>query len=736
MLAPEVAGSELGPERPLRSSAIGQTRDLGDASVASDGSDYLVVWSGVGVRAARVSRSGELLDPLGFSVAPTQCSDGFFIVTGGARSYLVSKPCGPDGGTDAALVSPTGSVRKIHLSDGALHAVVWTGSLYLLVADDRRMASYLDENGEPVGQPFELAPSGFITTHVVAEAGRVVALLAPTPDGSYDPTSGLWITTIVDGHVTEAIPLEGWDVGPDGAPSFDGERLLLRYMVAGVFDRARIYGLDGRIIRDDFELPLSAERNIADIVWQGEFHIVRYARYTSHDQTLMTRLDREGNPIDQSPIPTVYGQWARSGEGFLAVTTQPDQTGVIRRGLYGTLLDLGGSPVARGSAPQSPLAFCRLRQDSAVRAWNGHEFMTAWREQTDSPTGHVVRVAGSYPGTSDVSIPVRASTNSGIPSIASNPQTTLVVWLDAEPTIGTQRVLAARFSPREGMLDAEPIELSTSAWFAEQPEVVWDGKQFIVAWGEGDLYAGEKVRLVASRVTAEGLLLDPEPVRLGDGSRSQMRPALAMNGELVTIAWEEADARIARAQISFQHRDVMVRSLDTRSGILAYPPVRVASAAPDGSKEPTDPSIACDTFGCLALYVEGGIPNANVRSAFIDSMLLALGGDVEGSDFLRENSESPVVVWDGRAFVASWTRRAGDDYDVVMRQFEPDGRPAARGEVSVAHSVEIERSPSLATRGDGNVVVLYERTAPEPAFGGTVQIFLRQELQRRRASRR
>jgi hypothetical protein len=657
-------------------------------------------------------------------------------VTGGARSYLVSYTCRPGSGTDAALISPTGIARTIHLSDGALRTIVWAGSLYLLVSEDARMASYLDENGERVGQPFEIAPEGFSATYVVAEAGRVVALLSRTPDGSYDPASGLWMTTIVDGRVSEAVPLEGWNVGPSSGPSFDGERLLVRYMVGGVFDRARIYALDGRIVRPDFELPLSAERDIADIVWQGQFYIVRYAGYTPQDQPVMIRLDRDGNPLERSPRPTVYGEWARSGDGFFAVRADGESFGSEGRRLHGTLLDSAGAPATSHTAPESPLAFCRLRQDGAVHVWDGKELVTAWREQSESPTGQVIRIAGTSRGGADVSIPLRESSNSGIASIASGGELNLVVWLDAERSVDPQRVLAARFSPREGLLDPEPIELSTSAWFAERPQVAWDGEQFIVVWGEGDLYGGEQVRLVASRVTTEGVVLDSEPVSLGDGTRSQMRPAVARSGEFVTIAWEEADAGIARAQVSFLHRDVKVRKLATRSGMVAFPPVNVASALPGGGGDPSAPSIACDERGCLALYLEGGTPIANVRSAFIDATLLALGGSIETSNKLGEQAESPVVIWDGRAFAASWTRKSENDYDVVMRRFEPDGLPVGTGEVSVAHSIEFERKPSLATRGDGKLVVLYERTAPEPAFGGTVQIFLRQEFQRLRASRR
>ncbi|MFA6958104.1 MAG: hypothetical protein WC538_19725 [Thermoanaerobaculia bacterium] len=737
MLAAGAAGPELGPERPLKSSAIAPARDVGYGLVASDGSDYLVVWSALSLRAARVSRSGQLLDPLGFSVIPAQCSGGSLRgVTGGTRSYLVSYSCGRGGGTDAALVGPNGIERTVHLSGGTINWIVWTGALYLLVSEDGRMASYLDESGDRVGLPFEVAPAGFYVTYVVAEAGHVVALLGNTPADTYDPTAALWMTTIVDGRVSEAIPLEGWNVGGSGQPSFDGERLLVRYMVGGVFDRARIYALDGRIIRPDFELPLSAERNIADITWQGEFYIARYTTNTSLDQSVILRLDRDGNPLDQSPTPTAGGVWGRSRGGFFAVLSTGDTLSAEGRRLYGTLLDLRGSPVQNLSAQGSPLAFCRLRQDNAAQAWDGRELITAWREQAESPTGYVLRIAGTFRGAADVSIPLRESTNSGIPSIASIAGMAMVVWLDAARSVDPQRVLAARFSPREGLLDPEPLVLSTRAWFAERPQVVWDGAQFVVVWGEGDLYGGEQVRMVASRVTAEGVVLDPEPVQLGDGRRSQIRPAIARSGEFVTIAWEEADALIVRAQVNFLHRDVKVRRLDTGLGMVAYPSVNVASAMPDGNSDPSAGSVACAERGCLVLYLEGGIPIANVRAAFIDVTLLTTGGSVETTTDLGGNSQSPVVIWNGREFAGSWSRRNGDDYDVIMHRFEPDGRPAETGEVPVAHSPEAETNPSLSTRGDGSVTVVYERTAVEPEFGGAVQIFLRQEFQRLRPSRR
>lgn len=741
-LGPDIT---LGPERPLHPSPVEPTILAGQPSVAAAGDAYLAVWTNtttydhpeVGMlRAARVTPNGKVLDVPGFPLAEAQCCSpypGVARVIGGNRTFLVTLWCYAISEVRTLLVDTAGGVKRVELPgvDGDPGHLTWAGNRYVYTAWDNVLRS-IGEDGLEAGEPVRLAPDSYVVREIEAAGDRLIALLEGPPlDEEAGP--GLYVVTIERGEASAPIGLRTLPAGRHTFTSFDGEQILLGFLDAGVFDRAIIVRPDGAVVRAEFDMPFSRELDIVDVVFQGEVHIVRYAPY-GYDPPYVLRLDRHGDVVDAAPVFSVAGPWALGGKGILAVRPHGEiESGPAHGrtdGVFGVLLDRRGTPL--WTEPERDIAIAQSvrSQGAATLSQRGRDAVAVWREQVTREEACIF-----MSGIADNARVHRVgcSPEAWSPSIAAGPEVSLVVWADGYG-VETEAVLAVRVSHAGGVLDHEPIQLSTRAWFRAEPVAIWDGQQFVAAWGEGDLYADDQVELAVARVTSDGVVLDRDPVKLGFGDRSRMKPSLARRGDELVIAWEEGIARRARAQIYFAERSVHVRRLSTRLGVTAGPAVTVSTTS-EAEPDPANPVVACHELGCLVAFTTSGAP-PDVRSAFVSLDELVAGGGVAASRLLAASSYAPAATWDGRRFVVATTRLDGGDHDVVMRRLDPTG--ASDGEEqSVSATAEIEWGPSLASTGDGTVVVSFARSASQQKYGGVMLDFVRREsAERARPARR
>src|SRR5687767_7831901 len=103
----------IGPEHPVAPTVVDGPGGAGDQAVAFDGTNYLVVWSGLGgVRAARLSQTGALLDPRPLLVTAEAGHGAMPQVAFDGTNYLVVWATSDDEPSDirGARVSTGGTV--------------------------------------------------------------------------------------------------------------------------------------------------------------------------------------------------------------------------------------------------------------------------------------------------------------------------------------------------------------------------------------------------------------------------------------------------------------------------------------------------------------------------------------------------------------------------------------------------------------------------------------------------
>lgn len=118
----------------------------------------------------------------------------------------------------------------------------------------------------------------------------------------------------------------------------------------------------------------------------------------------------------------------------------------------------------------------------------------------------------------------------------------LVVWEDGLPTgDGTrgqghgQNILAVRVSAEGKVLDAEPISVCRAKGPQLRPKVVSDGKDFLVVWH--DLRSGKDWDIYGARVSGLGKVMDPAGVALSGGEHNQCFPDIVFGGGSYYVAW-------------------------------------------------------------------------------------------------------------------------------------------------------------------------------------------------------
>lgn len=100
------------------------------------------------------------------------------------------------------------------------------------------------------------------------------------------------------------------------------------------------------------------------------------------------------------------------------------------------------------------------------------------------------------------------------PAVASDGDDFLVVWQDCGTHWPNADILATRVTSSGEVLDFSGIIISMTADAAEElPSVTFDGTNYVVAWRRTTGGAGE---LYASRITPEGVVLDPGGIFISD----------------------------------------------------------------------------------------------------------------------------------------------------------------------------------------------------------------------------
>jgi protocatechuate 3,4-dioxygenase beta subunit len=298
------------------------------------------------------------------------------------------------------------------------------------------------------------------------------------------------------------------------------------------------------------------------------------------------------------------------------------------------------------------------------------------------------------------------------PAVAWNGSTFLVVWQDhGEDNLAEDDLLAVRVSAEGEVLDADPIAVSTANHAQRSPSVASDGVDFFVAWEDNRVSPA----IFGARVTSEGEVLDLNGIPISTGPGDKSEPAVAMGGGLYLLLW--ADGR------SGEGRDVFAARVTLEGVVLDSAGIPVSEAA-DNQVSPTvnwNGIVFVSAWADLRSAVESDVYAARIAS---DGTVL----DVEGFPVstAQGNQDRPVVIWEGRNSLVVWEDfRSGVSIDLVGARVSQDGVVLDATGFGVSRLEQDELGPAVALATGGRVLIAYERLAPERPYLGVDRTFFR-----------
>ena len=503
----------------------------------------------------------------------------------------------------------------------------------------------------------------------------------------------------------------------DPAAVFDGEAYLVAWSdtrahpewqirvasmtVDGAVGESRVAGTHDYYIGD---VDVGKTGSTYAVVWT-ELHA---------DTIYGRRISADGAFADPAPLP-VYSD--RSGEaGDFELATTPDGTVVV---VDGRIPDL---------------------DDNVLSIWLG------------APGGDATSPA----------LVSRAANGQRSPAVASNGRAGLVVWQDWRSSAWKESfdsgipewpldVYAARLTG-SGLKPAGGIRISHGAEAEAHPAVAWNGRSFLAAWTD---YASREIRL--RNVTLEGSL---SPTRSATGPGSwNAGPRLAGTRGRGFVVWfndsggfpsapalrgagVDRRARPGRARVLFEGAhagfdvaaaggrfvvawlgddDLYTRTFSARGFPLSKR--QAVTPAPDA----IDVRIGSGGGRLLAIWLA---PNADHTVYELNSMVLdSHGRRVTGPRRIDSRPISPAeVVWDGDHFVAAWHEATGlETHAVEVARIGVSGTVEGREARSLGRIFRSYTQLGVALV-DARPLVVYERHAPEPVYGGVSRIFARAVL--------
>ena len=532
-----------------------------EPEVTADGSNFYMVWQAqqpdftMAIQGSRIDTSGVMLDGAGLNISQANQPEPFtaYDVAWDGSNFRVTWGFG---GTSSARVSSTGQI--------------------------------LDPGG--------VAFSGLTSGSTAAGPGGNLQLVWNTSNIALidsDDIEGASISsTNTAGPVTPLSPGAPRQTYTDIASSGSGFLLVYRSDTSGVNNiMAQVIDAAGNPVTGAPVLLASGDSrngpgNLA-VAWNGTVYLVVWTQPETGG-VMGRRVQSDGTPIDGAPFliiaDTVSPDVAAQGDTFLVVGTQLDPNALHFsyavsarvQGSDGSILDTPAHIIGGSYATRPAVA--------AV----GNRWLVTWQRNYthDNPLATTAAAYVDADGSSTAMITISDpySTTPAYffgPAVASRGDMALVVFTTR--ISNTNHDVIGRLI--DDAVNLQPVfNIATEASNQYRPEVAWDGAQFIVVYQDqrnrtSDLEAIDtRSDLYASRVSSNGILIDPAGFATAVSPRGEEFPNVASAGGVSIIA-----GSVIRNEAPFAAYRVGYRLFDASSNNW---PVAVASASSSGGDTP------------------------------------------------------------------------------------------------------------------------------------------------------
>lgn len=343
-------------------------------------------------------------------------------------------------------------------------------------------------------------------------------------------------------------------------------------------------------------------------------------------------------------------------------------------------------------------------QEHAVAVTTDAGRIVVWDEAGDD-NSRLIRATGLTRDLEPLASTVISSppTYSRFPSGASNGSVVLLIWYE-KPQESPPRLVGRRFTSTLVPLDPVPFPISTwSTTLAElgfpystgyplsRPGLVWNGRYFLAAWNGPDL----SIRL--ARITAEGVVLDPEPRRItsarGLPPPPLFLPSLASAGTTTLLAFQDSYYESCHITCPVPPPPPRIEALRLDTEGAPIDPFSIVVSTAVG----VSPRVASDGSQFLVTWMGAGVEAARISTAGVVLDVPA----IQFGPLYYNTATTPEVSHAKGGFVVTWS-----DDELFVRFISWSG--------AVLEATLIASDPTIlqyypSAGSDGSLVVFYGR---------------------------
>lgn len=727
---PAVLDPILSAESSLGSPMLIGSRDSErDPAVATDGTDFLVVWSeqrtNIGLFGARVTADGTVLDPVGIRLAERdpsmsvdyQAEEPAVVYTG--AHYLVAYRAAryaDEAYLRTVRVARTGTPIDRYpqspvFTNGAVHApaLATNGTHVLMAWQDRPLfggtstliyGTRIDATGSvDPGSPRALATRAGVSLEQPALASDGTGFLLawvdrPTSDSAESHAIGVTSEGAPTGSAV-ALQARISTYSPSISLAFNGTDYVAAWSqstTAGFRAVTARVRTDGTL-RDATPSPVSpmgdtqvhpcVARQGAGVMvaWVESVGTSGATRYSVHGGRVRddgTSVDPRGITIGAAPIMADAPSLAVGARGALVAWQSVAEAGVSSlTDVYARLVSSDGVP----QGTETLLSRTVIEQEHPAVSFDGTQFLVVWNEfRTQSPQLYAARVRADGTVVDTTGFVVRGGVPVlTAPRVSFNGTHHLVVWQSGG--------LHGRRVARDGTVVDSTTDLSltsSSAYPQDLGTVASDGTGWLLTWSD---HRGSNGDIYASLVLPDGSHA-PSDIAVATGTPDQSHPSAGFDGMHYVIAWAQLD--FSTAAISLHGRQL------APDGTLS-PQVMYASYSAH------DPVVVGNGHGVLVAYETGG-----------SAAVVPVGLDGVPGRSVRFTSATTIQynltgAFDGTHHIVAWSESRSPSQDILAMRVRPDGTLVDSAPVVISDAPQYDNYPSAASDGRGHTLIAWQR---------------------------
>ncbi|UCG44376.1 MAG: hypothetical protein JSU73_07175 [candidate division WOR-3 bacterium] len=245
------------------------------------------------------------------------------------------------------------------------------------------------------------------------------------------------------------------------------------------------------------------------------------------------------------------------------------------------------------------------------------------------------------------------------PAVAYDGTNYLVVWNDERSVTAEPDIYATRVSADGTVLDMAGIAICTSPRGQWYPEVAFDGENYLVVWQDGNASSWD---IRGSRVTTDGEVLDPNGFGVATTGISQWRPDIGFDGTNYLVVWME--------EVRYDTFDIYGARITPEGYVLDPEQIRICEAPLPQWHPRVTPNPG---WGFMVAWQDQRTSYWDVYAARVNTY----GAVLDPDGFVVCNTSecfAPDLAFDGTFYLVAWHDERSGSYDIYASRVTTGGQ--------------------------------------------------------------